>query len=111
MSREWELARDVDVVSLVAAFDRTMRGELDYRNETAHAAQMRSNLAGDPAVQVPGVIEELTTAEVLTEEYVEGMRIDDTAALDASGIDRPALAERATETLRSEERREGGQRR
>src|SRR5690625_7562377 len=27
------------------------------------------------------------------------MRIDDTAALDASGIDRPALAERATETL------------
>src|SRR5690625_7772011 len=60
---------------------------------------MRSNLAGDPAVQVPGVIEELTTAEVLTEEYVEGMRIDDTAALDASGIDRPALAERATETL------------
>ncbi|HJB11494.1 MAG TPA: AarF/ABC1/UbiB kinase family protein [Candidatus Brachybacterium merdavium] len=99
MSREWELARDVDVVSLVAAFDRTMRGELDYRNETAHATQMRSNLAGDPAVQVPGVIEELTTAEVLTEEYVEGMRIDDTAALDASGIDRPALAERATETL------------
>ena len=95
MSREWELARDVDVVSLVAAFDRTMRGELDYRNETAHATQMRSNLAGDPAVQVPGVIEELTTAEVLTEEYVEGMRIDDTAALDASGSTAP-LARRAT---------------
>ena len=99
MSREWELARDVDVVSLVAAFDRTMRGELDYRSEAAHAAQMRSNLAGDPAVQVPDVIDELTTAEVLTEQYVEGMRIDDTAALDAAAIDRTALAGRATETL------------
>src|SRR5699024_3040578 len=43
MSRQWELARDVDVESLVAAFDRMMRGELDYRSEAGHAARFRDN--------------------------------------------------------------------
>ena len=98
-AREWETARDIDVVSLVAGFDRTMRAELDYRSEAAHAARMRENLADDASVRIPAVLEELTTAEVLTEERVTGMRIDDIHALDVAGIDRPALASRATSTL------------
>lgn len=98
-AREWELARDVDIESLVAGFDRSMRGELDYRSEAAHAAIMRENLAADPWVRVPDVHDELTTAEVLTLEEVHGLRIDDVAGLDAAGVDRTALAGRATTTL------------
>lgn len=98
-AREWEPARDVDVVSLVAGFDRTMRGELDYRSEAAHAETMRENLADNPAVRIPVVHRELTSAEVLTEEWVTGMQIDDVDALGAAGVDRRALASRATSTL------------
>lgn len=98
-AREWETARNVDVVALVAGFDRTMRGELDYRAEAAHAERMRRNLSADPTVRIPTVHHELTTAEVLTEQRVTGLQIDDVAALDAAGIDRTALATRATRAL------------
>lgn len=98
-AREWETARNVDVVALVAGFDRTMRGELDYRAEAAHAERMRRNLSADPTVRIPTVHHELTTAEVLTEQRVTGLQIDDVAVLDAAGIDRTALAARATRAL------------
>lgn len=98
-AREWDLARDIDVEALVAAFDRTLRGELDYRTEAANAEQFRQNLAEDAAVRVPRVLTELSTSEVLVEEDVGGIGITDTAALDAAGVDRPALARSATRTL------------
>lgn len=98
-AREWELARDVDVEGLVAAFGRSLRGELDYRVEAQHAQQLRENLADDPWVRVPAVLADLTTAEVLTEELVTGMAITDTAALAAAGLDSTELAHRATASL------------
>lgn len=97
--REWELARDVDIEALVEAFDRTMRGELDYRTEASHAGQFRLDLAENPAVRIPEVFEELTTAEVLTEEFVTGRGITDSAGLDAAGVDRRELAHTATDAL------------
>ncbi|MGY5765066.1 ABC1 kinase family protein [Brachybacterium sp. DNPG3] len=98
-SREWDVARDIDVEALVATFDRTLRAELDYRGEAANAERFRENLADDAAVRVPAVHAGLSTAEVLVEEDVHGIRITDAAALDAAGVDRPALARAATRTL------------
>jgi ubiquinone biosynthesis protein len=98
-AREWDLARDVDAEALVDGFDRMMRGELDYRTESAHAEQFRQNLADNPAVRIPLVIEELSTSEVLTEEFVIGRSITDSSGLDAAGVDRRALAHTATDAL------------
>lgn len=97
--RESDLARDVDVEALVVAFDHMMRGELDYRVEASNADQFRANRAADPTVRIPLVIQELSTSEVLTEEFVDGMSIVDTEGLDAAGVDRIRLAGDATRTL------------
>ena len=98
-SREWSLARDSDIEGLVAAFDRMMRQELDYRTEAVNARRMRRNLADDRTVRIPRVYDELTTSAVLTEQFVTGMQITDTAALDAARINRRKVAHDATESL------------
>lgn len=53
------------------------------------------NRAGDPTVHIPRVFWETTTARVLTQERIVGLKVTDVAALDAAGIDRAALATRA----------------
>lgn len=98
-SREWSLARDADIESVVASFDKMMRRELDYRTEAANARRLRRNLAEDRTVHIPRVYDELTTSGVLTEQFVTGMRITDAAALDAARINRRKVAHDATDSL------------
>src|SRR5262249_48663915 len=52
--------------------------------------------AGDSDIRVPAVHHELSTARVLTLERLRGLKIDDLEALADAGIDRVALAQRAT---------------
>jgi glucose-6-phosphate isomerase len=70
--------------------------ELDYLHEARNAERFAANFADDPAVQIPRVFWDLTTSRVITLERLCGLKITDRAALDAAGIDRHALAERAT---------------
>lgn len=94
-SRRWELADQYDVVGLAQEFAQTLRAELDYIREGRNAERFADNFAGEPAVHIPRVFWETTTSRVLTLERIRGIKIDDLAALDAAGIDRAALAQRA----------------
>ncbi|WP_058234660.1 ABC1 kinase family protein [Devriesea agamarum] len=98
-SREWAAANDYDIVGIVDYFAEMLRAELDYLTEARNAVQFAKNLAGDRLVHVPQVIWEATTSRILTEEYVSGMRITDTEALDEAGVDRSELADAATRTI------------
>ncbi|SFN91105.1 ABC1 kinase family protein [Mycetocola miduiensis] len=91
-SRIWEPARTYNVRGLVQEFAHTLRGELDYLREARNAERFAANFAGHPDVSIPRVFRETTTSRVLTLERVSGIRINDVAALDAAGVDRPALA-------------------
>jgi ubiquinone biosynthesis protein len=95
VSRRWETAARYDLVGLVGEFAQTLRSELDYLSEGRNADRFAADFAGDPDVQIPRVFWERTTARVITLERMRGMKVDDRAALDAAGIDRPALARRA----------------
>lgn len=97
--RESTTLRDLGLLDIVTAFETSLRRELDYTVEADSAERFRANLATDPAVHIPAVYRDLCTAQVLTEERVAGDRITDTAALDARGIDRPALADAASRTV------------
>jgi ubiquinone biosynthesis protein len=93
--RHWEVAERYDVVGLVQEFAETLRAELDYRREGRNAERIAANFSGDARLHVPRVHWEQTAGGVLTLERLRGIKIDDLAALDAAGIDRPALAVRA----------------
>jgi ubiquinone biosynthesis protein len=94
--RHWDTAAEYDVVGLAEDFAQTLRAELDYLTEGRNAERFAENLAGDDDVHIPHVYWDTTTSRVLTLERIRGIKLSDLSALDAAGIDRPALAERAT---------------
>lgn len=97
--RRWEAAAQYDAVGLVEEFAQTLRAELDYVREAQNAERFAQMFANDPSVHVPRVYRDLSTACVLTLERMAGLKISDLAGLDAAGLDRPALARRATGAL------------
>jgi ubiquinone biosynthesis protein len=98
-NQRWELAADYDLVGLAQEFAQTLRAELDYLREAGNAERFAASFADDPTVHVPRIIRDHSTSRVLTLERVRGIKIDDLAALDAAGIDRRALADRASKLL------------
>ncbi|MCM8750536.1 AarF/ABC1/UbiB kinase family protein [Thermomicrobiaceae bacterium CFH 74404] len=97
--RRAPLAEYYDLVGLVDEFAWTIRAELDYRREGRNADKLREQFSGNPDIVIPRVIWERTAESVLTLKRIDGIPIDDVAALDRAGIDRPALAQRAARVV------------
>ena len=97
--RRWEDAAHYDLPGLADEFARTLRAELDYLAEGRNAERFAANFANDPGVHIPQVHWETTTTRVLTLERLRGLKVSDLDALDAAGIDRPALAAHATRVV------------
>jgi ubiquinone biosynthesis protein len=79
--------RRLKPVEVVRTFQETVRLEMDLRLEAAAAAELAVNFEGDPELHVPAVDWERTSRQVLTTERIEGIRIDEVAALVDAGLD------------------------
>jgi ubiquinone biosynthesis protein len=66
--------------------------ELDYTNESYNARRIQRSMADIPGITVPVVYPAYSSSRVLTMEYVKGVKVTDTAAMDAAGVDRNQLA-------------------
>ncbi|MFI5274270.1 MAG: ABC1 kinase family protein [Ktedonobacterales bacterium] len=84
--------RLMDLRALYREFSRVVYEELDYQTEGHNAERFARVFAENPLVGVPGVIWEHSTRQVLVLEWMNGIKIANTAALDAAGVDRNALA-------------------
>lgn len=71
--------------------DYTMK-ELDFNQEGKHADIFRENFKDDPDVILPKIYWEYTTKKVLTLEFIEGVKPDDTEKLKKLGINGPRVA-------------------
>jgi ubiquinone biosynthesis protein len=67
----------IDAQSLVDEFARSLREELDYRQEARNANTFHRNFAGHPHVHIPRVYWSYTGARVLTLEFLDGTKIAD----------------------------------
>ena len=92
-------AAGIHLVALVDEFSQTLRAELDYLQEGRNVEQFAANFAGDVRVHIPRVFWDTTTSRVLTLERIRGIKVNDTAALQAAGIDTGELARRACNIL------------
>jgi ubiquinone biosynthesis protein len=95
-ARLWEPAAQLDLVGVTDEFARQLRAELDYLAEGRNAERFARNFADQPDAQIPRVFWETTTSRIITLERMRGMKVTDFAALEGAGVDRRALAERAT---------------
>jgi ubiquinone biosynthesis protein len=93
--QRWHPAADkIRPREIVIEIEATLRNELDLQREGANASLLRRNFASEDDLIVPQVHWSHSTESVLTLQRVHGIAVDDLAALDAAGIDRPALAEK-----------------
>lgn len=78
----------------------SIRGEMDYVLEGRAAEQVAANLEADPElarrVRVPTIDWERTGRRVLTMEFLDGVKVNDRAALEAWGVDPKEVATWAT---------------
>ncbi len=78
--------------ALVEEFAKTSLEEIDYLNEAANAERFAAEFRGSKTVAVPGVVWERSTRRVLTLEDVTAIKVTDSAALVAAGIDPAEVA-------------------
>ena len=79
-------------VEVAATLARSAKIELDLRLEAAAIAEMAENYTDRDGFGVPEPVWSHVARNVLTTSWVQGIAIHDFEALDAAGIDRPALA-------------------
>ncbi len=76
----------------IATFRQWTLRELDLRREAASASELAEAMTAEPGFRIPTIDWSRTSRTVLTLEWINGIKLSDTAALDAAGIDRKALA-------------------
>jgi len=84
-------ARRLRLIEVVSTLARSVAIEMDFRLEAAAASEMAENTRKDPDFRVPTVDWDRTAREVLTLEWIDGIRLTDHGALQAKGFDLPAL--------------------
>ncbi|MEW5723058.1 MAG: AarF/ABC1/UbiB kinase family protein [Thermodesulfobacteriota bacterium] len=92
----WDVNRPADIVE---EFGRTLERELDYGLEAANMERFARQHSNNSNVYIPKVHRNLTTARVLTMEYVEGVKASDFDRLRRSGYDLALIADRGGELV------------
>ena len=87
----------IDLMGVYREFERTVYEEIDYITEAANCKRFQEMFQDDPTIYIPAVYEEYTTRRVLVLEWIDGIKINEYAALEAAGIDRLEVANRAVE--------------
>ncbi|MBI4684828.1 MAG: AarF/ABC1/UbiB kinase family protein [Nitrospirae bacterium] len=85
-------SRFFNPIGIVEEFSKTVRKELDFFEEAKNSYRFKKNFEGNPDVYIPRIHGKFTTGKVLVMERIEGVRIDDIAAIEAQGLDRKNLA-------------------
>lgn len=81
--------------------------ELDLRLEAAAAGELRDNFRDDPDVLVPAIDWQRTARRVMTVERIEGLPVEDRAALQEAGLDLHDLAARVIRVFLKQALRDG----
>jgi predicted unusual protein kinase regulating ubiquinone biosynthesis (AarF/ABC1/UbiB family) len=72
--------------------ERLVPIELDLSNEAENLERIRSELSHRDDVLIPASIPEFSSARVLTMDFVDGIKVNDVAALRAAGLDPTRIA-------------------
>lgn len=78
-------------------FQRSVRRELDFRDERKRIEQFRDAFRGDPRVRIPEPHTELCSERVLTLEWLDGWKVNDPAFATHADADLPLVARRGAE--------------
>ena len=79
------------VNAMLSQFIETIHEEMDYTNESENLKKIKKNMENSYQVIVPSVYDDYSSKNVLTMEYLPGIKVTNVQALDEKGIDREQL--------------------
>jgi ubiquinone biosynthesis protein len=94
-------------MDVITHFEGVVMGELDLRLESSAAAEFGSNTANDEGFQVPKPYWFLSSRNVMTLGWAEGIGLNDNTAIDAAGHDRKVLGTRVLHLFLNHALRDG----
>jgi predicted unusual protein kinase regulating ubiquinone biosynthesis (AarF/ABC1/UbiB family) len=80
-----------DLTLIVDEFGTKLFEEIDYLQEAQNAERFAINFQDDPEVKVPIIYWQLTSREVLTLEWIDGIKLTDLEKIEAAGLDADRL--------------------
>ncbi len=76
-----------DLATIVDEFGSKLFEEIDYEQEATNCERFANYFKGDPNVYVPKIYRDYSTRRVLTLEWIDGIKLTNTAAVKAAGLD------------------------
>ncbi|MBI4853493.1 MAG: AarF/ABC1/UbiB kinase family protein [Acidobacteria bacterium] len=86
LKRVKNLMKFNDWLGMLDEFERVVKEEMDYTLEASSADRFRSNFAEWSGIYVPKIFWEHTTAKVITMEFISGIKVTDTQAIEKAGF-------------------------
>ena len=83
-----------NLVNIVREFDLSIHKELSFSTEASNLERFGNNMRKDPTIYVPACYRKLSTARVLTMEYIEGTKITDADRIRELSLDTKLIAQR-----------------
>ena len=80
-----------DLSLIVDEFGTKLFEEIDYINEGHNAERFATYFADDPSVKVPSIYWHYTTTNVLTLEWIDGLKLLDTKQIQGAGLNTDTL--------------------
>jgi predicted unusual protein kinase regulating ubiquinone biosynthesis (AarF/ABC1/UbiB family) len=84
----------IDLMAFYREFRRTTFEEIDYVTEAANGKRFREMFQDDPTIYIPQIYDAYVSRRVLVLEWIEGIKVNDYAALEAANINRLEVATR-----------------
>ena len=91
IDRYFPQTRRLRPVGVVEVLVRTVKMETDFRIEAAAASEFAENVERELDFRIPAIDWDRTAAEVLTLEWIDGVKLSDVATLARKGYDLPKL--------------------
>ena len=73
----------IDIKGFISELEKTSKIELDFTNEAANLEKFWENNQGRPGIESPRCYRDYTNEAILTEDFVIGYEVGDTAFVDA----------------------------
>jgi len=77
--------------AMLSQFIETIHEEMDYTNESKNLKKIKKDMENVSKVIIPSVFDDFSSKNVLTMEYLPGIKVTNVQALDEMGIDREQL--------------------
>ncbi|MFX3616957.1 MAG: ABC1 kinase family protein [Sporolactobacillus sp.] len=94
VEKRYAWARDLQLTEIVGEFSTAIQSEMDYFHEGRSTDKLHKFFDDNPNVTIPKVFWDYSTNQLLTLEYVQGLKLDDLIQSDSNDLDKKLISER-----------------